>query len=680
MRHLSSAIAAAFIAAAVSCNKIEEPIGVTDGDKITVKATMDDIQDPDSKVSFVKTDGQWFVNWSSGDKIAVNGITSGEVNIDGDDPRLGTFTISGVSSSNLYALSPASQFVSGSFDAANSKFGSITLPAVQNAIVNGIDPEACLMFAKGKSSDPRLNFSCGVAFLKFTISDGTSTTPTRSIKISALGGEDMSGQLDYKPGSAVLRRTGMGGKTVTVGRSQGFSHKKVVFAAIVAREYSKGIKLTITDTDGLVQEIQDPRPFTAEAGMSYKVNISYNPLTSGSLKISWGTPVDVFGKGGFGYPRMHRLNNGKLMIMSTINGTVMYATSLSSPTDITSSTSWSGRSVIANYWTESGTKVICANPEFVQLSPKNPYHPGRIIFAVNLRPENKQTSVYPYSIGVKISDDNGSSWTPDGNSEPTIVYASQKWPGNVQKGAWEPFLMELPDGRVQLYFTDNTPYYAAGGAAGNNITVIESADGGDSWGSPRIVCHTEGGWDGMPAAIRYDNRLYLLVEHKDARDLSDSDESLMYPMTMQAMSTTLDDDWSSEIGGSSSKRFYPFTQSTSIGTGYYRGAPYIISTPNYLVLSCQSARNSSSPRTGTEVFPEVFACTHNDISNGKFTNMRTGSWNFPPMPSGAVSGKYSSLCDLGGDKICCLSEVTVQSSGNGTERRIFIIPGTISGQ
>lgn len=680
MRHQALAIAAAFMAAIVSCNKTEPTAGITGEETLTIKAKMDDIQDPDSKVSFVKTSGQWFVNWSSGDKISVNGITSGEVETDGDDPRLGSFAISGVTSSNLYALCPAAQVVSGSFDAAKSKFGSINLPSEQNAVVNGIDPQACLMFAKGKSSDPRLNFSCGVAFLKFTISDGTSTTPTRSILISAPGGEDMSGQLDYKPGSGVLRRTAMGGKTVTVGRSQGFSHKKVVFAAIAAREYSKGIKLTITDMNGLVQEIQDPRPFTAEAGMSYKVNINYNPLTSGTLKISWGTPIDVFGKGGFGYPRMHRLNDGRLMIMSTINGSVMNAATLSSPTDISDNTSWSGRSVVANYWTENGTKVNCANPEFVQLSSKNPYHPGRIIFTVNLRPENKQTSLYPYSIGIKVSDDNGSSWTPEGNDKPVIVYASQKWPGDVQKGAWEPFLMELPDGRVQLYFTDNTPYYAAGGAAGNNITVIESADGGDSWGTPRIVCHTEGGWDGMPAAIRYDDRLYLVVEHKDTRDLSDSDESLMYPMTMQAMSNALDDNWSSEITGSSSSRFYPFSQSTSIGTGYYRGAPYLISTSNYLILSCQSARNSSSPRTGSEVFPEVFACTHKDISDGKFTNMRTGSWNFPTMPDGAVSGKYSSLCDLGGDRICCLSEVTVQTGGSGSERRIFIIPGTISGQ
>ena len=130
-------------------------------------------------------------------------------------------------------------------------------------------------------------------------------------------------------------------------------------------------------------------------------------------------------------------------------------------------------------------KVHAANPEFAQLSESNPHHPGRIIFACNYRPFNTDpaavdddkyaSSVYPYTIAIKTSDDNGQTW-----SVLNHVYKSDVWKENALRGCWEPFVLELPDGTVQIYFADETPYWRVG-SKWQNISVIESKDGGDSW-------------------------------------------------------------------------------------------------------------------------------------------------------------------------------------------------------
>ncbi len=68
-----------------------------------------------------------------------------------------------------------------------------------------------------------------------------------------------------------------------------------------------------------------------------------------------------------------------------------------------------------------------------------------------------------------ISKDNGKSWS---NEE--IIY---------QGTNWEPFLLQLPDGRVQCYFTDCNPSIGDSGTS-----VIISSDNGNSWSAKTVVC------------------------------------------------------------------------------------------------------------------------------------------------------------------------------------------------
>ena len=365
------------------------------------------------------------------------------------------------------------------------------------------------------------------------------------------------------------------------------------------------------------------------------------------ISIEWGKPLDVC-PGGYG--RVHSIGDGRLMLCYSSGGSDYVRVS----TD--DGASWGAPTLVMqtfDHTTDKGTATLrCANPEFAKLSDSNPHHPGRIIFAANLRPKDNKSTVHPFSIACSVSDDNGVTW-----SARRSVYDSRTWETDASKGAWEPFVLELPDGTVQIYFTDNTPYYAEGDARGNNISVVESADGGDSWGEARIVCHSEGGWDGMPVVTLYDGRLYLVVEHKDVRggDL---------PMTIQAMSCTLDENWPQEITVNSGRRFYPFGINPS-----YIGAPYIIHTDNYFVVSGQSAEGSETPMRDTYSVPEVYVGPLSAASADNEWKWRKMTASRPmDIDQTQYSGLWNSLCHLGGDRILCVTQ---------HRAHIYVIPGKI---
>ena len=382
-----------------------------------------------------------------------------------------------------------------------------------------------------------------------------------------------------------------------------------------------------------------------------------------TIKVVWDQPEKIV-RGG--YPRVHRLNDGRLMLCysSSANTYVRFS-------DDDGYTWTEDAQVVMKHFSvdnELGkAKVHAANPEFAQLSEDNPHKPGRIIFACNYRPMNPdpkaegddrfRSSVFPYTIAIKTSDDDGKTWYAMKH-----VYKSEVWDHNALSGCWEPFVLELPDGTVQIYFADETPYYSLG-SDWHNISVIESKDGGDTWEKVRVVSQNGACRDGMPVVAMHDDMLYLAIESTDYKG------ERLHPIVI---SNPIKNNWKTTVGNGSTCRFEPF-QTSLKSEVVYSGSPYIITTDNYIVYSYQIADWWTPPagltasqqlaqakenNDANHATMEVQVCPLKEVSGGYFRQkMRAPSRPFPyNKKTGKESAIWNSLCDLGNDEILAVSQ------------------------
>lgn len=372
------------------------------------------------------------------------------------------------------------------------------------------------------------------------------------------------------------------------------------------------------------------------------------PPVTKELSVEWDRVNITSWKGG--YCRVHRLNDSRLMAVYESGGKAYCRFSSNNGTSWTSAAMAIDREQITS--DKGSTWANNSNSEFAQLRPDNPYHPGRIIFAVNIRPSDKRSDIYPYSIGYAVSDDNGKTW-----SERRIAFQSEIWSSAVGKGCWEPFVLELPDGTVQIYFSDETPYYRQSRSY-QNISVIESKDGGDSWSKARIVAFTDNHRDGMPVVMLLNDNLYLAIEHLE-------DGERFHP---EIVWNPVCNNWDRPVYCPSSYRFDPLREKIDYIDNYF-GAPYLISTDNYIVLSYQSSEGSSVPDSSHSVM-EVVVCPKSEIKKNLFKTMRCATR--PVLLDQTKScARWNSLCDLGDDNVLAVSDVS------GT---IYLTKGKISGK
>ena len=399
-----------------------------------------------------------------------------------------------------------------------------------------------------------------------------------------------------------------------------------------------------------------------------------NSADSGDLRVVWETPQKVTTGG---YPRVHRLNDDRLMmtfsdsfdgyaIFSNDNGKTWKTSVRKCPMSQFNATNGSEKALVS-----------VAVPDFAQLSSSHPHHPNRIIFAGNYRPRTSdgkttgKTTVHPYTISISISDDNGKTW-----SDTRHLYQSGIWREDVTVGCWEPFVLELPDGTVQIYFADETPYYSLG-SDWHNISVIESKDGGDTWEKVRVVSQNGACRDGMPVVAMHDDMLYLAIESTDYKG------ERLHPIVI---SNPIKNNWKTTVGNGSTYRFEPF-QTSLKSEVVYSGSPYIITTDNYIVYSYQIADWWTPPpgltasqqlaqakqnNDANHATMEVQVCPLKEVSGGYFRQkMRAPSRPFPyDKSTGKDCAIWNSLCDLGNDEILAVSQY---------KNAVYVVRGKIVG-
>lgn len=272
-------------------------------------------------------------------------------------------------------------------------------------------------------------------------------------------------------------------------------------------------------------------------------------------RIYWDarSPVTIFNGGG--YARLIELQNGQLLACCESGGIKV---SLSNNKGIT----WSTPTLIA----PNPSGVPNCVPDLIQLSD------GTVIVAYNPRPTSPYSPERRFGIRLRRSTNNGRTW-----SDEIFVYDADY---TFENGCWEPSLLELPDGELQLYFADESPYTSSGE---QQISLCRSFDGGLTWSSPKCVSFRSGYRDGMPVPVLLSDGKTIVVAIEDNGWSGIGD---FVPTTVRV---ALTNNWKGNfyVTGSSSQR------NRSINYNYCPtatgGAPYLRVLPSgETVMSHQS--------------------------------------------------------------------------------------------
>lgn len=251
---------------------------------MVIGAELSDSPDADDVTKTLISDNgdkTYSVFWAEGDQILVNGETSTNIDIDPDNKKSASFTLP-VVDAPYCAVYPAGLYVKDSYKTVkeDSTVIEITIPSTQTYVENGFDPNAAIMTARGEAGGG-LAFKHAMAYLKVAV---TGTT-VKSIRVNGNDNEALSGAytISYsKSGIAFGPKKNEEGKaigntsaTISCGES-GVASGTPVFIAIPAREYKRGLTLTIVDAENHYQVVHSMKTFTAVPGKVYPTTFTFN--------------------------------------------------------------------------------------------------------------------------------------------------------------------------------------------------------------------------------------------------------------------------------------------------------------------------------------------------------------------------------------------------------------------
>ena len=281
--------AAAILLAAAGCAKeIEGEIQVPEQQEdeagtMVIGAELSDSPDADDVTKTLISDNgdkTYSVFWAEGDQILVNGETGTNIDIDHDNKKSASFTLP-VVEAPYCAVYPAGLYVKDSYKTVkeDSTVIEITIPSTQTYVENGFDPDAAIMTARGEAGGG-LAFKHAMAYLKVAV---TGTT-VKSIRVNGNDNEALSGAytISYSKSKVAFgpkkneegKAIGNTSATISCGES-GVASGTPVFIAIPAREYKRGLTLTIVNAENQYQVVHSMKSFTAVPGKVYPTAVDF---------------------------------------------------------------------------------------------------------------------------------------------------------------------------------------------------------------------------------------------------------------------------------------------------------------------------------------------------------------------------------------------------------------------
>ena len=327
------------------------------------------------------------------------------------------------------------------------------------------------------------------------------------------------------------------------------------------------------------------------------------------VRIVWDEVTERKIKESGTYARIIRCADGRFwMAFEDLHGNVAVSYSDDCHT-------WSEDRVVFPRKFESGTLVNAANAEIIALDN------GILVCGANYRPVSQGVS--PYSIAVSRSFDNGLTW-----ESPRVLYEAGTF---FKDGCWEPSFLQLPDGTLQLYFANESPYRESDE---QEISLLESNDNGGTWtAKPRTISFRKNHRDGMPVAAIFGGDIVLVIEDNHDGDFK--------PYTLR---TSLSDNWNIPVYGNSTNRNKALID--DVPNSIYMGAPYLLKLPSgEAVISYQTNEKRGHDRE--------LSCMEVAIGDSCARNFTKRSRPFE-VPENR-SGKWNSIMLLNDSTILAIS-------------------------
>lgn len=325
----------------------------------------------------------------------------------------------------------------------------------------------------------------------------------------------------------------------------------------------------------------------------FSIRRAVSPLDD--VRIVWDGGTERKIKESGTYARIIRCSDGRFwMAFEDLQGNVVVSYS-------DDCHAWSEDRIVFPRKFESGTLVNAANAEIIALDN------GILVCGANYRPVSQ--GVVPYSITVSRSFDNGLTWEP-----PHVLYEAGTF---FKDGCWEPSFLWLPDGTLQWYFANESPYRESDE---QEISLLESKDNGDTWSAkPRTVSFRKNHRDGMPVAGIFGNDIVLVIEDNHGGDFK--------PYMVR---TSLSDNWNIPVYGNSPERNKALVD--DVPDSIYMGAPYLLKLPSgEAVISYQTNEKRGHDRELSCMEVAIGdSCARNFTKRSRpfeVPEHRSGKWN-----------------------------------------------------